>query len=374
MTHGALIVGASALSFTLGMEASLHHVGAALFRDHASPVRVEIPNGLVGALKPGQQARPAPLSPADVEAAIAAQPATQRFVAIGEADVTVANLANPVPFFATRGDATWLGYVVMEGRWYAAPGEVVVPENFLRQTGLHVGDAFTASVGLRSLDLRIVGSIFDNARCRCDGPRNVVIRGDWATLAAADPDLVPSSWEVAVKGDLMRPAALASAIRQATNGYADAYPAGSADTDDGFLLFEGVIAALGLILVVVALGGVANTVLLESRERLRETAILRVVGMTPRQVVVMVVASIAPLGVVAALVGMPVGGALMRAVIANMGELAIASSVPASMTDTLSATDLLAILAGGVLIALLGAWLPARRTASVPIAPLLAAE
>jgi putative ABC transport system permease protein len=288
--------------------------------------------------------------------------------------VVVPDLANPVPFFAYRGDATWLGYVVMDGRWFSAPGEVVVPENFLRQTGLHVGDALTASVGLRSLDLRIVGSIFDNARCRCDGPRNVVIRGDWATLAAADPDLVPSSWEVAVKGDLMSPAALASAIRQATNGYADAYPAGSADTDDGFLLFEGVIAALGLILVVVALGGVANTVLLESRERLRETAILRAVGMTPRQVVVMVVASIAPLGVVAALVGVPAGGALMRAVIANMGEVAIASSVPASMTDTVSATDLLAILAGGVLIALLGAWLPARRTASVPIAPLLAAE
>jgi putative ABC transport system permease protein len=288
--------------------------------------------------------------------------------------VVVPDLANPVPFFAYRGDATWLGYVVMDGRWFSAPGEVVVPENFLRQTGLHVGDAFTASVGTTSLDLRIVGSILDNARCRCDGPRNVVIRGDWGTFTGAVPGLAPSSWEVAVNGDLMSPAAFASAIRQATHGYAEASPAGSADTDEGFLFFEAVIASLGGILVLVALGGVANTVLLESRERLRETAILRAVGMTPGQVVAMVVASIAPLGAIAALLGVPIGTALMRAVIANMGEVAIASSIPPSLTDGLGLTDLLAILFGGVLIALVGAWLPARRTAGAPIAPVLAAE
>jgi putative ABC transport system permease protein len=373
MTLGALVVGVSALSFTLGMESSLRHVGVALFRDHASPVRVDLPPFGARVLKPGATGASEPMAPAQVEAAIAAQPGTARFVAIGEADVAIAGYANPVPFFAYRGDSSWLGYVLIAGRWFNGPGEVVVPDNFLRQTGRRVGDRFTATVGLAPLQLTIVGSIVDDARCRCDGPPNVVIRGDWATLAGAVPGLAPSSWEV-VPDDLVSPAALAQQIREATDGTADASPASSADTDEGFLFFEGVIASLGAILVLVALGGVANTVLLESRERLRETAILRAVGMTPRQVVAMVVASIVPLGAVAALAGLPIGQVLERAVIANMGEAAISSVVPDSLTNVLGATDVAAILLGGVAIALVGAWLPARRTARTAIAPILAAE
>jgi putative ABC transport system permease protein len=372
MTAGALVVGVAALAFTLGMEGSLRHVGMALFRDHASPVRVEIPTSETIA-KAGPGGGPAPLTPAQVESAIAGQAATARYVAIGEADVSVPGLTAPVPFFAYRGDATWLGYVQTSGRWFSAPGEVVVPDNFLTQSGLVVGDSFTATVNGNSLKLTIVGSIFDQARCNCDGPRNVVIRGDWNTLAAADPTLQPSQWEVAAN-DLMSPQSLAESIREATNGYADAQTVDSVDTDAGFLFFEGVVASLGLILVLVALGGVANTVLLESRERARETAILRAVGMTPRQVVGMVVASVVPLGIVAAIVGIPVGLWLMHSVIDRMGLIALASSVPASLTNALGVGDVLVLLLGGLAIALVGAWLPARRSSASPIAPVLAAE
>jgi putative ABC transport system permease protein len=380
MTAGALIVGVAALAFTLGMEGSLHNVAAALFRDHAAPVRVDIPNtsgaGSAAAApgKPGGPGNSPPeLTPAQVEAVIKGEPATARYVAIGEADVAVPGVASPVPFFAYRGDSTWLGYVQTAGRWFTAPGEVDVPDNFLTQTDLHVGDTFTATVNGQAMRLTIVGSIFDDARCHCDGPRNVVIRGAWSTLAAADPTLSASQWEVAAT-DQLSPGALAHQIRQDTNGFADASPADSGDQDQGFLLFEGVIASLGLILVLVALAGVANTVLLESRERARETAILRAVGMTPRQVVGMVVASVVPLGIVAAIVGIPVGLWLMRNVIERMGQIAIASSVPASITNALGVGDVLVLLLGGLAIALVGAWLPARRSAVSPIAPVLAAE
>jgi putative ABC transport system permease protein len=388
MTFGALVVGVSALAFTLGMEGSLRNVGAALFRDHAAPVRVEIPigqgsrpvaqpgNGNASLPQPGKGGGPAPAAPytpQQVDAIIASQPATARYVAIGEADVVVPGLANPVPFFAYRGDTAWLGYVLTDGRWFSGPGEVVVPDNFLTQTGLHVGDNLTANDAGAPLTLTIVGSIFDQARCRCDGPRNVIMRGEWATLAAVDPSLEPSSWEVA-SNDLMSPSALAHQIRQATNGYADASPVSTVDTDEGFLLFEGVIASLGAILLLVAVGGVANTVLLESRERMRETAILRAVGMTPRQVVTMVVASVAPLGVIAAGLGAPIGAALQRAVIVNMGQIAISSSVPSSLTSSLGPSEVAVVVLGGLAIALAGAWLPSGRTARTPIAPVLQAE
>jgi len=265
MTLGALVVGVSALSFTLGMEGSLRNVAAALFRTHAAPVRIEIPSaadfGPAGSGKFQGPGSPPPMTAAQVQAAIDGEPGTARSVAIGEADVALPGYPGLVPLFAYRGDTSWLGYTLTGGRWFAAAGEVVAPDNFLSQTGLHIGDHVTATLNGQPVPLTIVGSIFDQARCRCDGPRNVVMRGDWSTIAAADPNLEPTSWEV-VPNDLISASGLASQIRQATNGFADAQVAQSSDTDEGFLFFEGVIGSLGVILVLVALGGVANTVLL----------------------------------------------------------------------------------------------------------------
>jgi putative ABC transport system permease protein len=331
------------------------------------------PQALGGMAKPGAAAPPTPMTTGEVDAVIRSQAGVTRVVAIGEADVTMNGWANAIPFFGYRDDATWIGYVVIDGRWFSAPGEVVVPENFLTQTGTHIGDRITVYAAAQPVTLTIVGSIFDTFRCNCDGPPNIVIRGGWQTLAAADPTLSPTSWEVATN-DLMSPAAVAHQIRQATSGFADASPANSAGTDQGFLLFQGVIASLGAILVLVALGGVINTVLLESRERLRETAILRAVGMTPRQVTAMVVATVVPLGAITALVGIPVGQLLQRAVIEDMGRIAIASSVPGSLTSATTLAEFALVALGGLAIAFVGAWLPARRTATLPIAPVLAAE
>ena len=66
---------------------------------------------------------------------------------------------------------------MINGRWFSAPGEVVAPTNFLRQTGLHVGDTFDATVNGQTLHLTLVGEIFDQAREARD---DVLIRGTFA--------------------------------------------------------------------------------------------------------------------------------------------------------------------------------------------------
>ena len=63
-----------------------------------------------------------------------------------------------------------------------------------------------------------------------------------------------------------------------------------------FLLFLSVISLLGIVLIVMSLGGVFDTVLLEMRQRTREMAVLKALGLAPRQVVVMVIASVVPGG------------------------------------------------------------------------------
>ncbi len=376
MTLGAIAVGVAALTFTFGLEGSLRQVAVGMFRNQAAPVRVELRGkpGTQSVPAPGQPntARPTPaaMSPQQVEAVIAAQPGVVRWVAIGQSPVTVPGLTQPVPFVAYRGDSTLLGYVLTAGRWFSGPGEVVAPDNFLAASGLQIGDHVTVTAGSTPIDLTIVGSIFDNAREARD---NLVLRGDWSTMAAAVPGLSPSSWEVATSS-IIEPADWAHELRQATSGAADAEVAESVDSSTGFLLFESVVAMLGLLLIAVSLGGVFNTMLLDGRERARETAILKALGMTPRQVSAMVVASIVPLGLLAGLIGVPVGLALQRAVLSDMARTALASTVPESMLNTLAAPVLIGMVVGGIGLAVLGAWLPARRAARAAIAPVLQSE
>ena len=40
---------------------------------------------------------------------------------------------------AYGGDASWTGYELISGRWYAAPGEVVVSSRLLTVTGAAIG-------------------------------------------------------------------------------------------------------------------------------------------------------------------------------------------------------------------------------------------
>ena len=87
---------------------------------------------------------------------------------------------------------------------------------------------------------------------------------------------------------------------------------------------------MGIVLVAISLGGVFNTVLLETRQRTREMAVLKAVGLTPAQVVAMVLASVVPVGLLAGLLGVPLGLAFQRAVLTYMGEVAAQTRDPGS--------------------------------------------
>jgi putative ABC transport system permease protein len=82
------------------------------------------------------------------------------------------------------------------------------------------------------------------------------------------------------------------------------------------------------VLVSISFGGVFNTVLLETRQRAREMAVLKAIGMAPRQVVALVVASVVPIGIVAGLLGVPIGLAFQRGVLSYMGETFANTNIP----------------------------------------------
>ena len=223
MTLGALVVGVAALVFAVGLDLSLHLVAQDLNRDVASPIRVELGRPVLPA-GPGHRRHRGRLRhrPVRVDGAARRQRAG----------------AGPVPFVAYQGDATWIGYVPIEGRWFSGPGEAVAPTNFFTETGLHVGDQVTVGLNGRSVTVTLVGEIFDQARENQD---DLVIRGDWADLAALEPGLVPDSWEVQPKAGIS-PEDYRSALGDATAQAANIGIVCDSSTDETFLLFEGVIS------------------------------------------------------------------------------------------------------------------------------------
>ena len=352
MTLGALLVGVAAVTFSFGVNASLVRAISQIDRSATSSVRAELIDAST-----------------DAEAtteAIAAHPDTERVVALGRGEVTVPGLGS-VAFVGYDGDASWLGFELIRGRWFAGPGEVVAPTNFFRQSGLDIGD--TIDLGGAGT-VTLVGEIFDIPE---EAPDGLLLRGAWTDVQAADPGARLSRWEIQPRPGVAADD-LSNALYPTLGGGIAVYTIKGPEQDEEFLLFLSVVTFMGAVLVAISFGGVFNTVLLETRQRTREMAVLKALGMSPRQVIAMVLASVVPVGLVAGLLGVPLGLALQRAVIAYMAEVAGSTAVPESTFAVFAPVAFIGLSLAGLAIALAGAYLPAQRAARAAIAPVLQAE
>jgi putative ABC transport system permease protein len=356
MTLGALVVGVLAVTFAVGVDASLLRVKEDLDRTQASPVRAEVP---------GSDAAEA----AWISATIAADPDTGHAVAENIDEVQVPRLG-AVPFVGYDGDASWVGYALIQGRWFGGAGEAVAPTAVFTQAGLHLGDTLTVTRDGRTLDLRLVGEILDTGG-RDAG--NLVLRGASSDLKTLSPTAVPSLWEMQPRAGIDA-RTYRSSLTDATNGTVWFSLENESSSDTSFVLFLTVVGFLGVVLVVTSLAGVFNTVLLETRQRSRELAILKAIGLTPIQAIGLIVVSVMPVAIVAGIVGVPLGLAAQRAVLTAMGQVAAGTAIPESVYDVFPGAMLLGLGVAGLAIGVVGAVLPAQRVARAPIAPVLAAE
>ena len=78
--------------------------------------------------------------------------------------------------------------------------------------------------------------------------------------------------------------------------------------------------ALSVALSAIALISVFNSAVLNMRERMSEVGTYKTLGMTPRQVVVMVLASGGTLGVLAGVIGVPLGVVLVQVTLTDHGQ------------------------------------------------------
>jgi putative ABC transport system permease protein len=261
-----------------------------------------------------------------------------------------------VPFYGYESPSAWVGYTLISGRWFNRPDEVVAPSRLIDLAGLRLGQTFTAATNGRSERLRLVGEIFD------DSDDNLLLRGTWSALRRLDPHATIDTYEIQL-APKTNPRRYAATLQARGGNAIDARPADSISAASAFRLIKSVLATLAIVLAVIAAAGVLNTVALATSERRREIAILKAVGMDPRQVVTMVVAAVVVLGLAAGLIGVPLGLALHHRILASMAEIAAHTRVPSRIDSVLGIVAQATLTLAGVAIAAAGASLPASWAA-----------
>ncbi|MFI9323240.1 FtsX-like permease family protein [Kitasatospora aureofaciens] len=361
----AVLLGSIGATFALGLTLSLNGIQDGMNRKSPGAVVVQA-FGPAPAPVPGAAQQPVRRAdPETIAALIAAQPGTRRSFRTGLTQVGVAGLAGPTEVVEYTGDSSWGSYQMVAGTWFDGPGQAVVPGGFLASTGTRVGDTVTLTANGRQSPVRIVGEAFT--------ARQVVLT-DARSLDGLGAYVIPESIEFDI--DL--------APGTDRQSYLDALdlalaPYGITGQPNGSHLtsmavsMDALATTLALMLVSVAGLGVLNTVVLDTRERIRDFGIYRALGMTPRQTVTVILTSVAGIGMVAGLAGIPIGIALHDYVLPRMGRAA-GTTIPAADLTVYHGWALAPLLLGGLLMAVGGALAPAGRAARTGTATALRTE
>ncbi len=355
----AILLGAVTVVFAIGLASSLNRVAQAFSRTDAVQVAVPVPP-FADPHNPGRN--PDEMAAA-AESAIKAQPGTAHYVAAGNLDATLVGASDQLHISWYKGDATWVGLQMITGHWYQGADQAIASSSLLRTTGHHVGDTVTVTADGGSRRFTIVGAYLGG-----EGEGLVV---DSSALAGLTTRTRLDEYDVALKAGT------------AIDGYVQALQAADQEvqpenrvqeeSEDGIVLMMSLIGTLALVLTVVATLGVFNTVVLNTRERVHEIGVLKTLGMTPRQVRAMVVASMVGLGVLAGGIAVPLGVYVHARIVPLMADAAN-TDLPASVTNVYNTETLALLGCAGIVIAVLGALVPAGWAARSRIATALRAE
>jgi putative ABC transport system permease protein len=356
LTLASVVLGVMSVTLAVGVTMSVN-----AYRDAVHPTyqdRVQFSAGGKMPILPGEQQPDPTLSDAGDEALLRSLPGTVHVAATARRPVQVVGGKQDLMVSFYRGDAE-LAPTMSRGDWPRGAGEVAVPSRFLNQRGMAVGDSFTVERDGERTSVRIVGVVLTNSPSE--------IFADWATLTRLEPDARAENYLV----DLV------SGTDQ--TAYVDAVLAGDPgllavpareDSSSMALVIISLATLLTVVLGAVAALGVFNTVVLNTRERRRDLGMLKSIGMTPRQVTVMMVTSMGALGVLGGLLGLPLGVAAHRLLAPAMMSAAQSDAIDV-VIDVYRTPILAALAAAGVAIAVIGAFIPARTAARTTIAEVL---
>ncbi|MFD3930888.1 ABC transporter permease [Streptomyces sp. NPDC058614] len=362
----AVAFGTVTATFAVGLTASLNAVADSSDPEESAAVTVISGGRHMGPGGPGpaEDKSEAPaVDPAKVSAAIEAQAGTASYYGMAQTEVTVAGLSGSIEASFYQGDLDAAAYEMISGHWITGAGQAVVPTGFLERTGTEIGDTVRVTLEKDTETLRIVGEAFDTSD---DG---LHVHADLANFPEAKPD----SFLVDVKPGVS-PTQYATQLKEVVQPLGGDVMANSpSEGENMILILEAMAVLLTLMLVSVAGLGVLNSAVLDTRERVHDLGVCKALGMSPRQTVSLVLASVTGIGVLGGLVGVPLGFALHGYVLPVMGHAA-GTNLPPSILDVYEPWQLLLLGLAGITIALLGALLPASWAAKTRTATALRTE
>jgi putative ABC transport system permease protein len=363
VTLFAIAFGATAVIFAVGLSTALNRVQAD--GDQAATVPVQIQwNG------PGTPAGPNGDYPSQaqdsvVTAALAAQPRTAHSDVVYANGVTVPAIAGQVQAQVFSGDSSWQGWTMITGHWISGPGQIVVNTEFLDESGLSVGDTTTVNTGSldlgsgtvnagASVDVKIVGELFD--------PSNQPgVYASAQTLPGVATAANLSQWNIG----LDRGTAASSYIAGFNKALGRSSPWAAVSQQNGGQFFTIASALIGLLSLMVAIAsglGVLNTVLMTTRDRVHDLGIFKALGMRPGQVLAMVCCWVLGPAILAAVLAAPAAVQLNSATLSAMANAA-RTGIPGSVETVFPIAGLALLSLAALVIAALGALLPASWAA-----------
>ncbi|WP_431041732.1 FtsX-like permease family protein [Streptomyces sp. P1-3] len=358
MTLVAVLLGVTTATFATGLASTVSKFGKATTPSSAAQLVVQ-----PGQPQFGQKAPK--LDDARTEKTLRALPGTKNVTVDVHVPVAITG-SKKVDAEFWRGDTSTLDFTdqIVKGHWIEGPQQVAASTAFLHARGLHVGDRLTMEVGGKSTRVTVVASLMSHGD---------LLYADWRALSAMDVDLkqVNSRFQYLVQVNSGTDVSqFSKAVRSADPGL---YPRPNDVSATFTTSVVSLSVVLTLMLAIVAGLGVFNTVVLNTRERRRDLGTLQSLGMTPRQVIGMTVTSMAAVGAIGGLVGLPLGVLAHRAIVPIVGDVAKVD-LPARMMDVWQAPVLLLLGLTGIVIAVLGAFFPARSTTRMATAEALRSE
>lgn len=257
---------------------------------------------------------------------------------------------------------------LLEGRAPAGPGEIAVEQVAARNGDLSPGSKTTALHQAGTEEVTVVG-IYSYHPVLRDGPgRAPAVAFDTVTAQRLlqRPDTFTAVEITAAPG---------VSSQQLRDTVSAALPAGFMAHDGAVLVEQSraqeesdagttaqILLSFTLVALLIGATLIANTFAMLIGRRAREFGLLRAIGATRRQIMLLVVLEAAGVGLVATGVGMLVG------VVLALPMIDFAAGQDPVLGNTLQVTPraVLSSLAVGVLATVLAAALPARRAAAVP--------
>ncbi|THA75959.1 ABC transporter permease [Streptomyces sp. A0642] len=384
--------GTAAATFAVGLTSSLNAIGTSQDPENRAAVTVTTTKAIEVAPPPpppvggdagdppppgGSESGPPPVEnsaastsnkpkvadPEKVRSAVTSQPGMDSYYGKAQIEVAVAGVSGSVQASLYEGDSRSGGYEMLSGHWITGKGQIVVPSRFLERTSTKIGDTVRVTYEKETANLRIVGESFDTSG------RRLKVHADMADFKSAEPRTFLVETKSGVSADEY--AQKVAAVVQPLGG--DATTSTEEGQDGVILVMAAMAAVLTLMLITVAGLGVLNSVVLDTRERIHDLGVCKAIGMTPRQTMGLVLASVAVIGVIGGLIGVPAGYALHSVVMPVMGS-AVGTSLPSLVLEVYGPFRLLLLGLGGVVIAMLGALIPAGWAAKARTATALRTE